>query len=265
MSKNFLSLFLIITVSAMLNSCITARKTNYMQDPGKEIPSYKELTEYQEYKLKSGDKIFIRIYSVNEETNKIFNTGLSDGNTFSNEGGSSSANLQNYVIGSDGTIHFPMIGDVKIAGYSVREAKSIMEESLKPLYHFNNIEIRITGRYFSLIDGSKSGNYPMIKEKINIFQALAMGGDVSSSGDRSKVKIVRETQNGTIIKEFDLRSKDIINSEFYYVEPYDVIYIQSMNEQFFSIDNLPTLVSTVVSTFSFTLFIYQLFFVKASN
>jgi polysaccharide export outer membrane protein len=238
-----------------------------MQDPGKEIPTYKEVIEYQEYKLKPGDVVNIKIYSVNEETNKIFNSGNTQSSAFSNAGNGvgTNTNLQNYTIGADGKIRFPMIGEVLIAGFSVRDAKKIMEESLKPLYHFNNIELRITGRYFSIIDGSVSGNYPMVKEKVNIFQALAMGGDVSTSGDRSKVKIVRETQNGTIIREFDLRSKDIINSEFYYVEPYDIIYIQTRDDEFFNMTNLPSLFSSIVSTFSFTLFIYQLFFVKTAN
>jgi len=51
---------------------------------------------------------------------------------------------------------------------------------------------------------------------------------------------------------------DIINSEFYYVEPNDVIYIQDMNEQFFSVTSFASLLSTVFATFSFGIFIYGL-------
>jgi len=55
-----------------------------------------------------------------------------------------------------------------------------------------------------------------------------------------------------------VRSVDIINSEFYYVEPNDVIYIQDMNEQFFSVTSFASLLSTVFATFSFGIFIYGL-------
>jgi hypothetical protein len=109
-----------------------------------------------------------------------------------------------------------------------------------------------------VIGGGKSGYYTMPREKINIFQALAMAGDVGMYGDRSRIRILRETDNGTIIKSFDVRSADIIHSEYFYIEPNDVIYIQTLNEQFFSITNLPSLFSTVISTFSFGVLIYIL-------
>jgi polysaccharide export outer membrane protein len=60
-----------------------------------------------------------------------------------------------------------------------------------------------------------------------------MAGDIDTYGDRSKIRIIRETNRSTQVKFFDVRSVDIIHSEFYYVEPNDVIYIQDMNEQFF--------------------------------
>jgi len=57
---------------------------------------------------------------------------------------------------------------------------------------------------------------------------------------------------------FDVRSADIIHSEFYYVEPNDVIYIQDVNEQFFSVTSFPSLLATLISTFSLAIFIYDL-------
>jgi polysaccharide export outer membrane protein len=86
-----------------------------------------------------------------------------------------------------------------------------------------------------------------------------MAGDISTFGDRSKIKVLREINGTTKIREFDIRSKDIINSEFYYIQPNDVIYIQNVNEQFFSVTTFGAALSTVFSTFSFGLFIYNLF------
>jgi polysaccharide export outer membrane protein len=121
------------------------------------------------------------------------------------------------------------------------------------------VEIKIAERYFSIIGNSGNGLIQIPKEKINIFQALAMAGDIGLYGDKSKIRILRETANGTVIKTFDVRSADIINSEYFYVEPNDVIYVQNLDEQFFSVTNLPGLFSTIVSTFSFGVFIYNLF------
>ena len=84
-----------------------------------------------------------------------------------------------------------------------------------------------------------------------------MAGDINIYGDRSRVRIVREINGKTEVKKFDIRSKDILHSEYYYIEPNDVIYIQSVNEQFFSMINFPTVLSATISTVSFGVLIYN--------
>ena len=122
----------------------------------------------------------------------------------------------------------------------------------------NTVDVKLVEKYYSIISSSTSGRFPITREKINIFEALAMAGDIGTYGDRSKIRIIRETENGTQIKMFDVRSADIIHSEFYYVEPNDVIYIQDVNEQFFSVTSFPSLLATLISTFSLAIFIYDL-------
>ena len=96
------------------------------------------------------------------------------------------------------------------------------------------------------------------KEKMTIFEALAMAGDLGEFSDRSQIKLVREKDGVTTIKTFDVRSKDIINSEFYYIEPNDIIYIRQIPGKSFGINSAGTAVSVVASTISFGVFIYSL-------
>jgi len=85
-----------------------------------------------------------------------------------------------------------------------------------------------------------------------------MAGDIGIYGDRKRVRVISETENGTKINVFDIRSADIIHSQYFYIEPNDVIYIQTVNERFFSITNFPAFVSTFISTISFGVLIYDL-------
>ena len=96
------------------------------------------------------------------------------------------------------------------------------------------------------------------KEKMTIYEAMAQAGDLGDWSDRSKVRIVRETEGQTNIMTFDLRSDDIIHSEFYYIEPNDVIYVQKLRGQAFGVRNAATTVSIVASTLAFGGFIYGL-------
>jgi polysaccharide export outer membrane protein len=93
---------------------------------------------------------------------------------------------------------------------------------------------------------------------VTIYEALAMAGDIGDFGDRSKVRIIRESEGQTKVKVFDVRSADIVNSEFYYIEPNDVIYIQRIKGQSFGINSAATTVSVVATTLAFGGFVYGL-------
>jgi polysaccharide export outer membrane protein len=230
-----------------------------MQNPNNIIPAYRGSLEYEDYRLKSGDKLFVRVYSTHEETNALFNGPYSQ-LLSANIDANPQADLYAYSVQPNGTIVFPMIGEVPVVGKTVREATRVLEKAIEPLYSFSTIELRLLNKYFSVIGANRTGHYPIIREKINIFQALAMAGDAGTYADRSKVRIIRETESGTVVKIFELRSRDIIYSDFYYIEPNDVIYIQRLDEQFFSITNLPSLIATTISTISLGIFSYNLFF-----
>jgi polysaccharide export outer membrane protein len=247
-------------ISMQLTSCITARKVNYMQKPDNIIPSYNGSFGYNDYLLSTGDKVFVKIYSTQQETNAIFNGPSNQLMSMSLDGSNPTLDLYAYTVQPNGSILFPMIGEVPVAGKNIREATHALEQALVPIYKFSSVEMRLISRYFSVIGGGRSGRYPILREKINIFQALAMAGDIGTYGDRSKVRILRETENGTIIKIFDIRSEDLIHSEYFYIQPNDVIYIQALDEQFFSILSFPSLLATMISTFSMGAFLYNIIF-----
>ncbi|MFA5046842.1 MAG: hypothetical protein WC542_13035, partial [Paludibacter sp.] len=80
--------------------------------------------------------------------------------------------------------------------------------------------------------------------------------------DRSKIRILRETENGSMIETFDLRSADIVHSRFYYLEPNDVIFLQPMRKQFFGVTTFWTAISTLVTTYSIGFIFYKSFIEK---
>lgn len=259
-------LFHFIAITAILlylTSCITARRLNYLQSPNNMISDYKDTLPYQDYLLGIGDKLYVNIISTDKETNSLFNGSSNMGSMY--QLNSSYTDLFTYSIQTDGTIEFPMIGKIQLAGMTIREATDKLEVAIQPLFKFNTVELRLIGRYFSVIGSGSAGYFPIVREKINIFEALAEAGDISVFGDRANVRIIRETPEGTVVKKFDIRSKEILHSEFFYIQPNDVIYIQTLNEQFFSIQNMPTLMSTTFSTLSFGGFLYQLFVPKTTN
>lgn len=245
----------ILIFCSVLSSCIGSKKINYMQEPGFYIPSYKDSVSFKDYELRIGDRLFVKVYSTDDQTNALFNG--SSNMQMTSIGASPTTELYTYLIEDNGAITFPMIGDVRLVGKTLREASIALEMALDPIFKFKSVEMRVINHDFSVIGGGKASYITMPQEKINIFKALALAGDLGIYSDRGHIRILRETKEGVQIKVFDVRSSDIIHSEFFYIEPNDVIYIQDLKEKFWGITNLPTFISTFVSTISFGVLIYD--------
>lgn len=230
----------------LILSCITAKQINYLQSPSLGVSAYKDSVGYSEYKLQAGDRLNISIHSLNEETAKLFQTNDNADGTAGNE----LHDLFSYKINENGYLNFPFINNIHAEGRTVRDVKYSLEDSLK--MHFGNCYARVNlvNAYFSVIGEGGTGKFALIKEKLNIFEALAIAGDLGIYANRKQIKILRQTQTGTIIKTFDIRSKDILHSEFYYVQPNDVIYIQRIPSHFFGVTSWTSLLGTITTTIS---------------
>ena len=264
MRKSFLLLLLPLF---MMASCVTSRRVNLMQEAGKHgIPEYADTLSYEDYQLRIGDRMYIYVYSVDERINKMFNvsgTGISSHMMRQNASGTG-YDLYTYKVKEDGNITFPMVGEIPVRGLTTREVKRLLEDELSGFvknygdYQMISVEVNIVSRRFSVISDRGSGTFSIPKEKVTIFEALAMAGDIGDFGDRSKVRIVREKEGVTDVKVFDVRSGDIINSEYYYIEPNDVIYIQRIKGQSFGINSVTTSISVVATSLAFGGFVYGL-------
>ena len=258
----------IILLPLLMASCVTSKRVNLMQTPGKNgIPQYADTVSYEDYELRIGDRLYIYVYSVDERVDKMFNSSSGTIGVQMMQGGGGvggSYDLYTYLVQEDGCIDFPMVGRVPVRGMTTREVKRVLEEELSSFiksygdYQMMSVEVKIVRRSFSVISDGGSGTFNIQKEKVTIFEALAMAGDIGDFGDRSKVRIVREKEGLTLVKEFDVRSEDIINSEFCYIEPNDVICIQRIKGQSFGINSVTTTISVVATTLAFGGFVYGL-------
>ena len=258
---------LILLLPLLMASCVTSKRVNLMQEAGqKGIPHYTDTLMYEDYELRIGDRLYIYVYSVDDRINKMFNAsgaGVSSSMLRQNSSGGG-YDLYTYLVLEDGSIDFPMVGHVPVRGKTTREVKLLLEKELSSFvtgygeYQMISVEVNIVRRTFNVISDRGSGIFTIQKEKVTIFEALALAGDIGDFGDRSKVRIVREKEGVTQVKEFDVRSEDIINSEFYYIEPNDVIYIQRIKGQSFGINSVTTTISVVATTLAFGGFVYGL-------
>lgn len=224
-------LLLQIVIISLLSSCVTPKDTNLLQDIKKNYPI--DINLNNDYKIIIGDQLVLRIYTLDESMKELFAVYI-----VNQSSGIAAASVEQTApnvlnVYSDGTVKIPYLGKILVEGYTTNEAKKIIEERFSTFSPNLVIELNLQNRFFSVLGEAGQSRIAMNLPKLTIFQALAMSGPIQTFGDHKKVKIIRQTPNGTEVKTFDIRSKDIVDSEYYYIQPNDVIYVPEITNTFF--------------------------------
>src|SRR5690554_95149 len=143
------------------------------------------------------------------------------------ESASAQQRIQTYLIDKDGFIEFPEIGPIKLGGLTRDEAVTALTEALKPHLSDARINLRILNYKISVQgEVARPGVYSIDSERITLFQALSMAGDMSIYGKRKEVLIIREFNEKGTFTRIDITSPEFINSDFYYLKQNDVVYVE---------------------------------------
>ena len=65
---------LILILGFLMASCVTSKKVNLMQEAGSRgIPTYADTLSYEDYRVRTGDRIYVYVYSIDERVSSMFN------------------------------------------------------------------------------------------------------------------------------------------------------------------------------------------------
>ncbi len=237
MFMNKVKPIIFVFVLFTLSSCYNYKSLRLLQDSNHSLPVY-EKTDYVDYKIRVNDEIIYRLITSDETISKM----LSPQNSTANQ------NQISYRVYTDGTIDLPFINGIHVEGLTLSEATDSIEKRFRELIPDAVIKLSLANKTFTIFGDAGSGIFPIYKEKLTIFQALSMSGDLSETSDRKHVRIIRETDKGTKILEFDIRPKSLIDSEYYYIYPNDIIYVQRQFSSFYNVNNYSTLLSVITSS-----------------
>ena len=215
----------------LLQACIPMRKVVYMKN--NPITEKEITTSPPVHHLEIGDVLFIRVLSSNDKSYEFFNVETNT-NSSGNNTSMASLYLNGSTINSLGMIEIPVIGKIFLLGQNLEEAKisiqKIVDEYEKDAHVIGklaNFQVTILGEV------NNAGTFPVFKESVTIFEALAMAGDLSDYANRQKLKIVRTHNNKKNIYTIDLTDQQLLLSDFYYLRNDDMIYVEPLKYRTF--------------------------------
>lgn len=226
-------------LSVVLTGCYSHKAIGFLQDR-KDLPHY-DTASYHPYRLAVNDEIVYRLITMDETISKAIQSG--------NSGGMQDA--ATYRIYSDGTVDIPFLAPIHLEGLTIAQAQDTLQAHFREIIPDADIKLALYNKTFTVLGDIGSGTYQIYKDKLTIFQALAMSGDVSTLGDRKHVRIIRPRGNEQPeILEFDLRTNTIIDSKYYYVYPNDVIYVSRSKGSFYRVTNYSSFIGLITSSLS---------------
>jgi polysaccharide export outer membrane protein len=254
-----ISKFLIfITILAFLfSSCVSQKKIKYLQQKQKEdTNTYFEASKTLDYKVQPKDNLYIRIMSPDEKTNALFNTmggsiGGSGGGA--NAGNEASLFLTSYSVSEEGYIEFPILGKIFVRELTVEQIKNLLQQLVDEYIKDAVVIVRMVNFKITLLGETGSTQLNIYQNKINIFEVIAMGGDLTDFANKKNVFLVRQVKGGSKIYNLDLTSNKILSSDLYYLAPNDILYFAPLRAKQFGFTTFPYGFAMGVVTFFISL------------
>src|SRR5690554_3036523 len=234
MKPVYFIIFLFFTL--ITTSCISTKQLTYFQEDSSAADSLMFVRKLQEpYRLQVHDLLSIRIKVLDQETVGIFNP-ISDANP--NATGEERLYYDGFVVNDHGNIRIPILGEVNVLGYTVDEIRENLEERLLQDFFKEEANLFVTVKLAGIrytINGeiSSPGSKIIYRDQVSIMEAIANSGDITLTGDRSEVIIIRQYPAGQKVHRIDLTKIEAMDSPYYYVKPNDLILINPLPQKSF--------------------------------
>jgi len=225
---------LFIAITLLMSSCDVSKRITYFQDiQDGQIVAGTEEQPTPEIRLRPEDKISIIVNSKVPELTALFNLPYTTRilGQSSEYLGSTSQGTSGYIIKSDGTIDFPVLGMVQAAGKTRDELSAYIKNELinRNLVNDPVVTIEFVNLQFSVMGEVKiPGSYRITRDHITLLDALSMAGDMNINGKRDNVLVLRPDSTGKLMAyNVDMRSfADVQRSPAYYIHQNDYIYVE---------------------------------------
>lgn len=243
----FFALFSILFLS--LSSCKNEEKMLYFQGNFPPKDSLQLHTTFDPI-VKKNDLLEIKLIASNEEAVKLLAPDIPNARTSLtyNSGGVAKGG---FLVSQDGDIELPFIGKFHAADKKRSEIEKEIKISLSEYIKDPIVQIQIINFKVTVLgDVKQPGTINIPNEKMTILELLGIVGDMSITGRRRDVKLIRE-ENGQL-KEYkvDLTKKDLFAQKYYFLQQNDIIYVPQnrakINNANFSQIYLPILSSVSV-------------------
>lgn len=223
---------------ALATACSAPKKVVYLPD-AEQIPAevLRQSQTVADPVLAPGDLLNIRVMSSDIQAVAPFNRDMfvnPDGSVTISSNNSSNTSKEAmtnyYLVSNAGTIDFPIIGSIDVAGKTKSEVAQIIRSNIYPKYVKvePTVEVRLMNFRVTVLGAVKNpGQFSVSNERVNLLEAIAMAGDLDIRGERENILLYRTNADGTReVHRLNLNDRNTLLSPYFNLYQNDIIYVQ---------------------------------------
>ncbi len=141
------------------------------------------------------------------------------------------------LVNATGYVPLPLVGKVKVVGLTQTQAADRIEQRYKKYLNTPSVYVEVLNkRVVVLGEVNSPGTINIDKEKITLFEVLAMSGDFTNAAVKSNVLIISNSvERGMQIRAVDMTNFDAMSYASFMLRPNDIVYVQPNSWQEFKI------------------------------
>lgn len=240
-------------VLLILQSC-SYKNRNYLFNTGKKInTTLPVLTlnhtdtakEIYRHRIKVGDRLTIRFMNNYDIGGAAGQSATASANNSSITGVD-----KGYLVNYDSTVILPLIGRIKLTGFTRLEASKNLEKEyskfiINPIIDVNIINLGVT----VLGEVGLQGRILVDKENTTLVDVLALAGGIKDSGKKKNIKIIR----GNEVIIVNLKNIEAIYSSAIIMQDNDIVYVEPYrfkagSEPFVSVQPMISIITASLQT-----------------
>ncbi len=204
-------------------------KQNIMFKPGDGFtpdPIKKEaLTVEKNYTIQKNDYLKLNVYSNRGE--RLIDPNPELTNTNNNQTSTTRTEFQ-YLVDINGIVKFPMIGELKVEGLTLREAEEITQKEFQKYFKDPYVVITYNNKRVVILGAPGGQVISLTNQNVTLVETIALAKGLSNDAKAHNIRVLRDDK----VYIVDLSTIEGFKAGNMLIEPGDIIYIEPIRRPF---------------------------------
>ena len=224
--KRLVKFLFVVSFTLILSACANINSNIMFKIPKGENFTFDSipLKPTEDYVIGPGDR-FTFFFSTNNGERII--SGLSgvngtDGQNFNRN----MQNVQDYLVRRDGTVELPVIGIMKVQGFTTIELEDVLTEILSKNYIDPFVQIKLSNQRIIIFPGRGEAKVVYLSNvNTTLLEVIALAGGLSEDARANSIKLIRKNKNKREIYKIDLSTIQGLKQAEMIVQSNDYVYV----------------------------------------